>query len=288
MLFSALFAFALGVGSALAVPSRNTTARRTCGFNPSAEFIAAAESNFAAASKIAQSAKPGDYAAEIKVYWHVVYANKTLAGGYIPDSQIKDSISVLQKDYAKSGISFIHKGTTRTKNADWFNKVGPETPEQTAMKTALRKGGAADLNVYTVGFVSGPGTAYIGYATFPSSYKGNPKDDGVVILYSTVPGGSTPYYNLGRTLTHETGHWVGLWHTFQGGCESPGDYVNDTPPEAMAAFGCPTGRDTCPGGGVDPVRNFMDYTDDDCMNQFTRGQIERLRKQLACYRGIPV
>lgn len=121
------------------------------------------------------------------------------------------------------------------------------------MKNLLHKGGPADLNVYSVGFNGGPGKGLLGYATFPSSYEGNPNDDGVVIKYSTVPGGTRPDFNQGKTLTHEMGHWLGLYHTFQGdSCEGAGDYVSDTPQELTPTYGCEVGKDTCPGGGPDP------------------------------------
>ena len=207
-----------------------------------------------------------------------------LAGGYLPTSQITNQITRLNSDFAGSGYSFKLVSTTRTLNADWFNKAGPGSAQQTAMKRSLRVGGAAALNLYSVGFVSGSGVGLLGYATFPWSYSGNPRDDGIVFLYSSVPGGTTANYNLGRTLTHEIGRkyhsssisssfpighksvltrivlvtrldWVGLYHTFQGGCSGSGDYVSDTPAEASPATGCPSCRNTCTSAGSDPIHN---------------------------------
>src|SRR5262249_56390587 len=75
-----------------------------------------------------------------------------------------------------------------------------------------------------------------------------------------------------------------LLHTFQGGCTPPGDEVDDTPFEAGPAFGCPEGSDTCPAPGLDPIHNYMDYSDDPCLTEFTSGQDDRINSILPVYR----
>ena len=112
-------------------------------------------------------------------------------------------------------------------------------------------------------------------------------NDGIVLRYSTLPGGTRAPYNEGRTLTHEVGHWVGLYHPFETGSSGFGDGVADTPYERSAAYGCEIGRNSCPKQpGLDDVTNFMDYSNDSCLTHFTPGQIKRLQGQLRTYRGI--
>lgn len=219
----------------------------------------------------------------IPVYWHVINNGTSLSQGNIPDSQITAQINVLNAAYAGTGWSFNLVATDRTTNASWYTCAGGAC--ETQMKNALRQGTADDLNIYS----NNMGGGLLGWATFPSSYAGSPKMDGVVILFSSVPGGTAAPYNLGDTATHEVGHWMGLYHTFQGGCSrnatGGGDLVADTPAEKSAAFGCPTGRDTCANiAGLDPITNFMDYTDDACMNTFSTGQDTRMDAQFTAYR----
>ncbi|WP_234945229.1 zinc metalloprotease [Anaeromyxobacter sp. Fw109-5] len=226
----------------------------------------------------------------VPVWFHVVNRGSGLANGDVPQALIDAQLRVLNDAFAgrtggtPTAFTFTLAGVTRTTNATWFGSCDVSSVEA-QMKTALRVGGAGTLNVYSCD----PGGGLLGWATFPWSYASSPRMDGVVLLYSSLPGGGAAPYDEGDTGTHEVGHWLGLYHTFQGGCPS-GDSVTDTNAERSAAYGCPTGRDTCNGKrypGPDPITNFMDYTDDACMFHFTSGQASRADAQAATYRPAP-
>jgi hypothetical protein len=221
---------------------------------------------------------------EVLVYFHVINNGPSASQGNIPDSQITAQLDVLNAAFAgSSGFTFRLAGITRTTNASWY-AMQPGSTAETQAKAALRVGGADVLNIYS----ANPSGGLLGWATFPSDYAANPQRDGVVVLYSSLPGGTAAPYNLGDTGTHEVGHWFGLFHTFQGGCTRTNDQVSDTPAERSAAYGCPTGRDSCRrDAGLDPITNFMDYTDDICMDRFSPGQDQRMNALFQQYRRSP-
>ncbi|MGI8612502.1 MAG: zinc metalloprotease [Nocardioidaceae bacterium] len=166
-----------------------------------------------------------------------------------------------------------------TVNSRWYT-TGPNTASEHEMKRALHIGDAGVLNVY----FNKPSGGVLGWATFPQWYDNHKLLDGVVINIESMKGGAATGYNRGDTLTHEAGHWLGLYHTFQGGCSRSNDHVTDTPTEAGPNFTCPQNLDTCKAAGLDPIHNFMDYSYDPCMYAFTRGQSERMVLSYLAYR----
>jgi hypothetical protein len=182
---------------------------------------------------------------------------------------------------ANSPFRFDLTHITYTVNAEWYH-VTPGGATERPMKAALYEGDSRTLNVYTADI----GGGLLGWAYFPKGYNhGRDYIDGVVMLDESMPGGTEGKYSLGDTLTHEVGHWLMLEHTFHAGCSASNDWVTDTPKEAHPQFDCPIGADTCAAPGLDPIHNFMDYTQDSCMNMFTPGQVERMNDAWIAFRA---
>ncbi|MGZ9276203.1 MAG: zinc metalloprotease [Candidatus Limnocylindrales bacterium] len=226
-----------------------------------------------------------DFKASVPVYFHVVTDG---TAGNLTATQIKQQVAVLNKTFGgreggpDTGFSFTLAGVTRTNDAVWYASASGGAEH--AMKQALRQGGDNALNVYSTS-----GGAYLGWAYLPEIVDtAQAYLDGIVIDWRTVPGASTEYagaYDLGETLTHEAGHWINLEHTFFGGCNKRGDFVDDTPAQKTPSSGCPVGKDTCKAPGLDPIHNYMDYSYDSCYTQFTDGQTQRMRDAWLFYRA---
>ena len=245
----------------------------------------------------ARAAATSDAVITVPVAFHVIRKDGTVSGGNIPRAWIVDQIRVLNEAFAgdtggaETGFRFVLASVDRTTQPQWFTLIPANGDErrlfrgsgkEVKMKQALHTGGAETLNIYTAKL----GQFLLGWAYLPSDFaEGLPRFyDGIVVDYRSLPGGGLGPYGEGDTATHEVGHWLGLLHTFSGGCEG-GDFIADTPAEASPAFRCPIGRDTCTAPGKDPIHNFMDYTYDACMYEFTDGQGNRMQQIWAAYRG---
>ncbi len=224
----------------------------------------------------------------VPVWFHVVHDG---AMGNVTDADVELQIQIMNLGYSgfyggyDQGFRFKLVGITRTDNADWFYG-GIDGSSERPMKRALHRGGFETLNVYST--TAGP---YLGWAYLPGLNDSLLYLDGLVIDWASMYKTSTQYanqYDLGFTAVHEVGHWFGLEHTFFGGCNATGDYVADTPAQKLATSGCPPDgtQDSCTRDpGFDPIHNFMDYSDDSCYTELTKGQAERSQDHWVEFRG---
>ncbi len=227
----------------------------------------------------------------IPVVVHVVYK---ASAENISDAQINSQMEVLNKDFrrlnedasntpsafqavaADTKIEFClasvdpngqsTTGITRTQtNQSSFNDDAVKNSNQGGIDAWDTK---KYLNIWVCNLPD-----YLGYAQFPG---GPTATDGVVVTYTafgTIGTANAPF-NLGRTATHEVGHWLNLSHIWGDGACGQDDLVADTPESDAANYGCATSHTSC--GSVDMVQNYMDYSDDACMNLFTNGQKIRM------------
>lgn len=241
---------------------------------------------------------------EIPVVVHVITADDGVEGD-LSNDLIRSQIAVLNEDFqafpaspggegVDAGLSFAlatvdpagrpTDGITRTASSAWF-----ADPKSEVFKQFLAWDPNRYLNIYT------NDTEYLGYAYLPQDSAGE-WWDGVVVHYQSFGRDSPAFpWDQGRTATHEVGHYLGLFHPFDGdppepscpsprppGCYGDGDLVCDTPPDEAPHSGCPRGAVSC--GFPAPIHNYMEYTVDRCLETFTAEQINRQRCSLSTYR----
>lgn len=227
----------------------------------------------------------------VPVYVHVIRKND--GSGNTTNREVDRQITVLNRAFSgrtssasvNTPFRFRLKDVDRTNNTDYYN--WSISDDDRPAKRELHRGGFRALNLYVASLEDG----LLGYATFPTTNNKLIKRDGVVLTKESLPGGAFGPYSRGDTATHEVGHWLNLYHTFQGGCSDPGDYVADTPRQRAGnnVFVCDPTLNTC-GNNVgenalrDPVHNFLNYTDDNCIDRFSRGQEDRMEISYLAYR----
>lgn len=216
----------------------------------------------------------------------------------ISEDQVQSQIQVLNEDFGKIAGSNGDGSGVDTKVRFCLAKIDPDgncTNGIVRVKSPLSNHNAYQrlllkelsfwdneryLNIYVVKSINGNVGGY-------SSFPGGPADeDGIVVRHNLFGNMGTASSGLGRTTSHEVGHWFGLYHTFNNGCGvdvcTDGDYVCDTPPQAAPSYNCIT-QNTCSNDNPDLndlKENYMNYTPDACQSMFTNGQSERIHATL--------
>lgn len=243
----------------------------------------------------------------IPVVFHIVLPDPNV----VTDAQILAQLDTLNRDYAgvngdssripsyfkslfgKSGLQFCL--AQRTPNGEITNGIDRVVTRQTsfnnttdAVKRTSTGGqdiwdGSRYYNIWICVLSNG----VVGYGTFPGD--GPPDEQGVVIDYRSLPGGSFSGFNTGKTLTHETGHYFNLYHIWgdDNGTCAGSDFVDDTPNQSNSTSGCFNGVrfDACtPAGNGIMYQNYMDYSSDQCLVMFTPQQVLRMETAVSVYR----
>ncbi|KAG4434906.1 hypothetical protein IFR05_009604 [Cadophora sp. M221] len=231
---------------------------------------------------------------DVAVHFHTVSSAEKADA--ITDDALKAQFAVLKETYTKYDINLHWNGTVASRTVDdWLSQFSwPLTRNQVVQKkeflTSTRLGGYNALNFY---FYTGMADEFWGSCNLPKvnvtvDFEDSVfREDGCNINHLAMPGGPSPAVNLGYTAIHETGHWFGLQHVFLTYmCDETGDTIDDTPAASEFTVGCPIGKDSCPDmPGLDPIHNFMDYSDDYCMTEFTPDQKIRMHATYATLRS---
>ncbi|KAF4810127.1 Extracellular metalloprotease [Colletotrichum tropicale] len=232
---------------------------------------------------------PSNFTVDVNFHLASTEEEADLITDEIVDAQWK----VLHEAFARYDINLVLNSTERTVDnltgSAFLINEGPDKgwvyheEEYNTYLKATRKGGYDALNLY---FFSSYSPGATGYCQWPTPLAETDEltfwKDSCQLSAMTMPGftaeqGAFESWNLGHLAVHESGHWFGLNHTFASGCSEPGDFVSDTPAQLTQIFGCPEGSNSCPNQpGLDPIHNYMGYTDDACTNEFTPGQKDRM------------
>ncbi|MGO4258429.1 zinc metalloprotease [Marmoricola sp. RAF53] len=230
----------------------------------------------------------------IPVYVHVIQGSHRKERT-VNVTKVRRTLAILRGGFAgtqaagaaRTRYSFTIKKINFVKNDKWYH-ASLFSKADRQMKTKMHRGGSRSLNLYLSG-ARADGLPLLGYSRFPWQYRLNPKLDSVTVNVDGLTGGRANGYNLGDTVIHEVGHWMGLFHTFEGGCSEINDAVADTPAEKAPNYRCADVGHVCDptelATKVDPAYNFMDYSLDQCMRMFTEGQASRMDAEFALYRS---
>ena len=253
--------------------------------------------------------QPGSITIPVVIY--IVHDGTALTN--ISDGQVNDQLTALNTYFFNTGIKFclatkVNNATLPTENAAHVQTTtGIIHVNSAALSNHFSNSqsglvGTSNqqitkeryLRIWVVKTIDGPTSGILGYSMFPNTSS---VFDGIVMRYDVFGNGNPNLlanYNQGKVLVHEVGHYLALYHTFEGGCTTAindcmydGDHICDTPRVAAPNFNCNAGTNSCveTPAILDDLSNYMDYGNNLCQTHFSNGQIERMLSALYLLRA---